>query len=240
MMRDSQWTVLHRITLHTDSVWDLAYKEGRLVTGGLDGTLAAFRLEDSGRDLEVTCIMQVYKALVFAVLHESQLNFFSQAANDLVSAVDFDAHLLVAGYEDSHIGLWTLDDRPGAQPLPIGKMEGHNGGVTGLSINTPMGLLASCSYDFTVRIWGLNSLSCLRTFDDPQNFVRCVDFGGGSGGVIVAGDFGGIVHAWDVTAAHEGGTDPTISVGNHRIFKGHKGHVVCVQVSDHKTYCVCV
>ena len=50
---------MHRITLHTDSVWDLSFKNGRLVTGGLDGTLAVFRLEEDARELEVNCIMQV-------------------------------------------------------------------------------------------------------------------------------------------------------------------------------------
>ena len=58
-MRDDRWTLLHHITLHTDSVWDLSFTGNRLVTGGLDGTLAIFWLQDEGRDLGVSSIMGV-------------------------------------------------------------------------------------------------------------------------------------------------------------------------------------
>ena len=39
-------TLLHTITLHNDSVWDLKLKGETLVTGGLDGAVGIFNLNN--------------------------------------------------------------------------------------------------------------------------------------------------------------------------------------------------
>ena len=47
------WTLLHVISLHNDSVWDLKLKAEVLVTGGLDGAIGIFRLAADDGTLQV-------------------------------------------------------------------------------------------------------------------------------------------------------------------------------------------
>ncbi len=113
---------------------------------------------------------------------------FPKAHDDLVSAIDFDDRLLLTGYEDSRIGVWDL-----SRGASTGRLEGHAGGVTGLQLDD--GVAASSSYDGTVRLWHVATMKCLRVFNEPGHFVRCVAFRGRS---LACGDFGGYVHVWDV------------------------------------------
>lgn len=131
----SAWTLLHVISIHADSVWDLKIRDDVLVTAGLDGTVGMFNINDDGT---------------------VEMIFLMQANEELVSAVDFNDSVMVTGYEDSKIGIWHLAaPRPPHHPPPLAhSLLGHNGGVTGLQINGSA--LASASYDGTVRIWSLS------------------------------------------------------------------------------------
>lgn len=66
-----------------------------------------------------------------------------QAHGDLVSAVDFSEDRLVTGYEDSNVGVWSMET--GRQ---LHDMPGHNGGVTGIQLQ--VNIAATSSYDSTV------------------------------------------------------------------------------------------
>lgn len=140
-----------------------------------------------------------------------------QVDNDLVSSVDFDERLLIAGYEDSRIDIWELTQ----QELFL-TLRGHNGGVTGLQLNG--NVIASGSYDGTVRLWSVLTGRCLHVFIEPDNFVRCVGF---LGNYLACGDFGGVLHVWDVRVQ---GDSEHVQVGSYRSFPGHKGHVVSLQI----------
>ena len=107
-----------------------------------------------------------------------------QAHQDLVAALDFNSSVLATGYEDSRIGIWSLSEPPpppsssaavaaaesSSLPSQVLTLSGHNGGVTGLQINGD--LLASGSYDGSVKLWNIHNGNCLKTFEDPDNFVR--------------------------------------------------------------------
>ena len=93
-------------------------------------------------------------------------HLFFQACDDLVAAVDFDDNLLVTGFEDTHIGIWSLND---AQLL--GRLHGHSGGITGIKLNGI--LFASSSYDGTVRLWSIEGQP-LAVFDEPNHLLRCI------------------------------------------------------------------
>ena len=99
-----------------------------------------------------------------------------------MAALDFNCEVLATGYEDSRIGIWSLlsevqqqqqqqhEMLPPPPPSLVMTLSGHNGGVTGLQINGQV--LASGSYDGTVKLWNIHSGNCLRTFGEPENFVR--------------------------------------------------------------------
>ena len=61
-----------------------------------------------------------------------------------MSAVDFSEDYLVTGYEDSNVGVWSMETG-----LQVQDMPGHNGGVTGIQIQ--LNLVATSSYDSTVN-----------------------------------------------------------------------------------------
>ncbi|TRY62782.1 hypothetical protein TCAL_13031 [Tigriopus californicus] len=198
----SKWRQLNTISLHSDSIWDLKLHMDTFATASLDGTITMSLIDWStlqDDSLEITMTLQKH------------------VDNDLVSSVDFDERLLIAGYEDSRIDVWEL----AAQELVL-TLRGHNGGVTGLQLNGSV--IASGSYDGTVRLWSVSSGHCLRVFIEPDNFVRCVAF---LGNYLACGDFSGLLHVWDVRVQVD---SEQVQVGSYRQFPGHKGHVVSLQI----------
>ena len=63
--------------------------------------------------------------------------------------------VLVTGFEDSRIGIWDMDTS-----VLILTLNGHNGGVTGIQLNGNM--VASSSYDGTVRLWNVGTGECVK------------------------------------------------------------------------------
>ena len=94
-----------------------------------------------------------------------------QAHGDLVSAVDFSEDRLVTGYEDSNVGVWSMET--GRQ---LHDMPGHNGGVTGIQLQ--VNIAATSSYDSTVRLWNIERGDCVLVLHNSDSFCRCVAFHG--------------------------------------------------------------
>ena len=53
----TEWDLFHVINLHNDSVWDLKLRNYTLVTGGLDGFIGIFSLEN--RNFQVRYLFKV-------------------------------------------------------------------------------------------------------------------------------------------------------------------------------------
>ena len=94
-----------------------------------------------------------------------------------MAAVDFDDNILISGFENSKIAMWTLND---AQL--IRKLAGHTGGITGVKLNG--NLFATSSYDGSVRLWTLEGEN-LAVFDEPTHLLRCIGF---TGNTIISGN----------------------------------------------------
>ena len=158
-----------------------------------------------------------------------------------MAAVDFDDNILISGFENSKIAMWTLND---AQL--IRKLAGHTGGITGVKLNG--NLFATSSYDGSVRLWTLEGEN-LAVFDEPTHLLRCIGF---TGNTIISGkkkysrllvscweiqfheifqnfsgDFGGHVHIWELEFVR-----PTmVHIKKYHTSQIHKSHVVCMNVS---------
>jgi cytochrome c len=65
-----------------------------------------------------------------------------------------DGRLATAG-EDTHIAIWT----PGRQ-TPDTVLDGHSGPIVSLAVSSNGAILASASWDHTLRVWPLASGGC--------------------------------------------------------------------------------
>jgi len=93
---------------------------------------------------------------------------------------------------------------PPAPPLPQGSLacralSGHASFVFCLSFCPRTGLLASGSFDESVRLWDLRAGRCAATLPAHSEPVTAVAFSG-DGALLASGSYDGLVRLWDVAA----------------------------------------
>jgi cytochrome c len=161
----------------------------RLATGGFDGSLALWAVPGGDR-------------LATGAGHERSVNCGAVAADDL----------LVTGSTDATVGRWALPDL-----TDRGALAGHGGTVAGLAVHPDRPLVASASYDRTVRVWSLGEADAAP---DAEPTVL-TGAGGNLTGVaflgddhVVAGGLGDAALVWDL-AEPELDPDPVARLPGH-------------------------
>jgi WD40 repeat protein/serine/threonine protein kinase len=86
-------------------------------------------------------------------------------------------------------------------------LTGHSASVHSLAFSSDGGLLATGSFDQTVRLWDLQIGRLLRTLPDHGNVVICQAFGP-DGKQLASASRGGPVRLWDSSTGAEIGTLP--------------------------------
>jgi WD40 repeat protein len=76
------------------------------------------------------------------------------------------------------------------------KLEGHQGGVTGVAFSPDGTKLASSSKDKTVKVWDARSGKLLNTLRPNEDSVQTVAFSP-DGKLLASGDWSGAVRLWD-------------------------------------------
>ncbi len=95
----------------------------------------------------------------------------------------------------------VIQARPSEQ-IELVLQAGHAKGIASIAFSPDGSMLASASYDFTIKLWDLATNRQLRTLSGHAGAVRSVAFAPG-GGALASGSEDGTVRIWDIRRAKE-------------------------------------
>lgn len=167
----STFKLVHRLTGHKHKVMTSAYSPaGKLVaTGAWDKSIKLWDLQ-SGKESR------------------------SIATNSPVNAIVFlkDGKRLISGGHHPVMQIWNVETGDVA-----GKLEGHQMGITALSLSPDGKRLLSASIDKSIRLWDIETMSELSKIDVRDGQVYDVQFSPDGKRALTAGKDGYIVE-WDL------------------------------------------
>uniref|UniRef100_A0A8D8RZP7 Uncharacterized WD repeat-containing protein alr3466 n=1 Tax=Cacopsylla melanoneura TaxID=428564 RepID=A0A8D8RZP7_9HEMI len=108
--------------------------------------------------------------------------------------------LVSCGNDDNLIKLWSLfyDINKGYVTLePVATLQGHTSAVSSVGFNNASTLIVSGSMDKTVKLWDLQSLSCIKTLESHTRYVTCCTFSCDDS-LLASGSNDKTITVWDV------------------------------------------
>jgi cytochrome c len=125
---------------------------------------------------------------------EQVLRFHDGAVNAVAYLRD---GRIVTGGADSHIAIWTAGRQ---QPDKV--LDGHTGPVAALAVSQDGTLLASASWDRSVRVWPLNGDGAPRLLEGNAQNVNGVAFSANGRNVVSAG-YDATLRIWPIAGGSE-------------------------------------
>ena len=93
------------------------------------------------------------------------------------------------------------------------KLGGHIYYVNSVAFN-PDGMLASGSWDRTIKLWDISTMTCVKTLEGHTDYVSSVAFNGA--GMLASGSYDKTIKHWDI-----------FTMSCVRTLEGHTGGVIC-------------
>nr|AAT77083.1 putative WD G-beta repeat protein [Oryza sativa Japonica Group] len=116
-----------------------------------------------------------------------------------------DGRLIASASDDRTVRIWDLGDGGGGggggEPRLMKTLSGHTNYAFCLAFSPHGNMLASGSFDETVRVWEVRSGRCLRVLPAHSEPVTSVDFNR-DGAMIVSGSYDGLCRIWDSATGH--------------------------------------
>lgn len=116
--------------------------------------------------------------------------------------------LVPAAWTDELAAKWTrhVSDETLEEYSLIGVLEGHSAAVNAIQLHK--GLIVSASGDRTIKLWDINTLTCIREFNHHLKGIACVQFDGRR---IISGSSDKSVMIFDVAT-----TAPVARLNGHQ------------------------
>jgi WD40 repeat protein len=154
------WRPLHTLQGHTGPVYVIAISAGGrlLASGGEDGTVRLWNATNG----QLLTTLEGHTDGVRGV------------------ALSADGRLVASGSWDGTIRLWEPPlasiqrraDSGDSGGRLLSTLHGHTSGVWGVALSADGGLLASGSFDGTIRLWQTSSGTCQRTLRNNRRYER--------------------------------------------------------------------
>lgn len=186
---------------HDDAVSCMLWREKVLYTASWDGTVKMWQLDPDQR----------------TVSHADYLGQLDH--EDGVTCLDTcaPARQLVTGTEDGHLGIWDLEHCYLVTSLTV-----HHGRINACLVCRESRRIVTCGSDSLLKVTDMETMTEIFA-KDLQHEILSV---GAAGSVVVTGDAGGLLQAWDMDVgqvcaqiqAHQGGVTC--------VYTGLKGAVI--------------
>lgn len=155
-----------------------------LATGSYDATIKMWDLDTCeeirtlrGHDSGIRCLQFDDQKLISGGLdrnvkvwnwHTGECMSTYQGHSGGVIGLNFDGAILATGSMDTTIKIWNFQDKS------TYVLRGHTDWVNAVSIDSTSRTLFSASDDFTVRLWDLDTRTCIKTFEGHVGQVQQV------------------------------------------------------------------
>lgn len=169
---------------HTNGVMCLQFEDNILATGSYDTTIKIWDTETGeelrtlrGHESGIRCLQFDDTKLISGSMDRT-IKVWNWRTGECISTytghrggvigLHFDASILASASVDKSIKIWNFEDKS------TFLLRGHTDWVNSVRVDTPSRTVFSASDDCTVRLWDLDTKSCIRTFQGHVGQVQQV------------------------------------------------------------------